>query len=129
MPLTDLTSAQLERAVELIKEKESIQVQLDRINRSLESLDCGEMRDETEKEGSVKVRGRGRRGALKKRVLAVLGSAGKDGMMVKDLAKTLGVKPARVSIWFYTTGKKTQGIRKVGKSRYALAMDGTSPAK
>jgi len=27
-----------------------------------------------------------------------------------------------VSVWFYTTGKKIKGIKKVGKARFAYAL-------
>jgi DNA-binding NarL/FixJ family response regulator len=123
MSLTDLSSAQLERAVALLKEKESIQAQLERVNRSLESLGRGEIG--AEKAGAVSKKGRpgGRRGRLKKRLLKVLEAAGKEGMTVKDLAKKLGANPENVSIWFYTTGKKVKGIQRVGKAQYAFAAE------
>jgi hypothetical protein len=97
MSLTDLSSAQLERAVALLKEKESIQAQLERVNRSLESLGRGEIG--AEKAGAVSKKGRpgGRRGRLK--------------------------NPENVSIWFYTTGKKVKGIQRVGKAQYAFAAE------
>jgi hypothetical protein len=31
----------------------------------------------------------------------------------------LGAKRSSVSVWFYTTGKKIKGIKKVGKARFA----------
>jgi hypothetical protein len=39
---------------------------------------------------------------------------------VKELAAKLKVKPNNVFSWFYTTGKKVSGIKKVGEARYAL---------
>jgi hypothetical protein len=40
---------------------------------------------------------------------------------VKELASALKAKPASVSIWFYTTGKKVKGIKKVGTAKYAYS--------
>ncbi len=60
-----------------------------------------------------------RRTALKTSLLSKLEAAGKAGLTVKELAASLGAKPATVYAWFYTTGKKVSGIRKVGKAKFA----------
>jgi hypothetical protein len=120
MALTDLSSAQLERLVQLIKEKETLQARLDRVNHSLEALEGGDCTPES-KAGGMKPRRRGRRrrGGLKNALLKSLEAAGKEGITVKELAEKLGAKPTSVSVWFYTTGKKIKGIKKVGKARFA----------
>ena len=43
MALTDLSSGQLERLVQLIKEKETLQARLDRVNDSLNTLENGDI--------------------------------------------------------------------------------------
>ena len=121
MALTDLSSGQLERLVQLIKEKETLQARLDRVNDSLNTLENGDISEET-KAGEIKlgVRGRRRRRVrLKETLLKALESAGKAGLTVKELAEHLGAKRSSVSVWFYTTGKKIKGIKKVGKARFA----------
>jgi len=109
MSLSSLTSAQLHQLIELVKEKEALQAKLAQV-------------EVTKDESLAKQRGprRGRRrAALKVGLLKTLQAAGKDGLSVKELAASLKAKPARVSVWFYTTGKKIKGIKKVGKARFA----------
>jgi hypothetical protein len=119
MSLSSLTSAQLHQLIELVKEKEALQAKLAQVERSLAELESGEVRKD---ESLAKQRGprRGRRrAALKVGLLKTLQAAGKDGLSVKELAGSLKAKPASVSVWFYTTGKKIKGIKKVGKARFA----------
>jgi hypothetical protein len=120
MALTDLTSAQLEQLVGLIREKEALQAKITELDLSLQALERGEMKigkPAVTKPGPKSGR---RRARLKDGLLAKLQPAGKEGMAVKDLAASLGVKPTSVSIWFYTTGKKIKGIKKVGRARFAF---------
>jgi hypothetical protein len=120
MAFSDLSSAQLQQVIHLVKAKESLLVQLERVERSLDGLVAGN-NVETETSGvkETKVRRRRRRAALKDGLLKKLQAAGKDGMTTKELAASLGAKPASVSVWFYTTGRKIKGIKKVGKARFA----------
>ena len=62
-----------------------------------------------------------RGGKLKERLLKALEAAGKAGLTVKDLATNLKANPASVSVWFYTTGKKIKGIKKIGPAHYAYS--------
>jgi hypothetical protein len=122
MSLLSLSSSQLQQLIRLVKEKEDIQAKLVRVDRALEALDSGKA---TAEEPVAKKRGprRGRRrAALKDGVLKKLQAAGKEGLTVKELAESLNAKPASVSVWFYTTGKKIKGIKKVGISRYAYSL-------
>lgn len=118
MSLSSLTSAQLHQLIELVKEKEALQAKLAQVERSLSDLESGEV---TKDEAPAKRRGprRRRRVALKDGLLKTLQAAGKEGLSVKELAASLKAKPASVSVWFYTTGKKIKGIKKVGKARFA----------
>jgi hypothetical protein len=124
MALTDLSSVQLERLVQLIKEKETLQTRLDQVNHSLEALERGDTSHES-KAGKTRprVRGRRRRGGLKEGLLKALEAAGKEGITVKELAASLKANPASVSVWFYTTGKKIKGIKKVGKAKFAYVTE------
>jgi hypothetical protein len=120
MALTDLSSAQLQQLIQLVKEKETLQAQLDQVNHSLEALEKGDTSGES-KAGKIspRIRGRRRRGGLKEGLLKALEAAGKAGITVKELAENLGAKRSSVSVWFYTTGKKIKGIKKVGKAKFA----------
>lgn len=118
MSLSSLTSAQLHRLIELVKEKETIQAKLAQVERSLDALQSGT----TTKEKPLAAKKRGRRRAkLKDALLKKLLAAGKAGLTVKELAVSLNAKPTSVSVWFYTTGKKIKGIKKVGTARFAYA--------
>jgi len=119
MSLSSLTSAQLHQLIELVKEKEALQAKLAQVERSLAELESGEVtKDESLAKQHGPRRGR-RRAALKVGLLKTLQAAGKDGLSVKELAASLKAKPASVSVWFYTTGKKIKGIKKVAKARFA----------
>ena len=119
MALSDLSSAQLQQLIHLVKEKESLLVQIQRLERSLDGLFAGnDVEKKTSGAKEPKVRRR-RRAALKDGLLKKLLSAGRNGLTIKELAAGLKAKPASVSVWFYTTGKKVKGIKKVGKARFA----------
>src|SRR5579871_3425340 len=98
MSLSSLSSVQLHRLIQLVKEKESLQAKLAQVERSLDGLQSGA----TTKEKSLpKKRGR-RRAKLKDALLKKLSAAGKIGLTVKELAASLNAKPTSVSVWFYT---------------------------
>ena len=121
MSLSSLTSAQLPRLIELVKEKEAIQAKLAQVERSLDGLQSGTPTNEKPPAKKRAPRRRRRRAALKDALLKKLAAAGKAGLTVKELAASLNAKPASVSVWFYTTGKKIKGIKKVGIARFAYA--------
>lgn len=60
----------------------------------------------------------GKSGGLKEKILALLEAAGDEGLRVKDIAAKLDSKPANISVWFSTTGKKL--ATKVEPGRYAI---------
>ena len=55
---------------------------------------------------------------LKERILALLHDAGDQGLRVKEIAEKLAAKPANISVWFSTTGKKL--AKKIEPGRYAV---------
>lgn len=63
---------------------------------------------------------RRQRGYLSVAVQAALKAAGKDGIGVRDLAKSLGLDPRNLFVWFSTTGKKLKAIKKVSPGHYRL---------
>ena len=127
MSLSNLTGAQLAQLVKLAREKESLEAKLDRVNAALQSLESGRPvgkkrgRKPGRPAGSKAVKGgktrRGKR--LKQPLLKALSAAGSSGITVKELAAKLKVKPGNIFSWFYTTGKKISGIKKVGEAKYA----------
>jgi hypothetical protein len=132
MAFSTLSSAQLSRLIALVKEKESLQSKLEKVDSALQALDSGSIPRRGRPPGKVKgrrgpkpaaskekVRRRGKR--LKEPLLKALKAGGTAGVTVKELAAKLKVKPGNVFSWFYTTGKKISGIKKVGEARYAIA--------
>ncbi len=118
MSLSSLSSAQLHRLIELVKEKESLQSKLAKVESALAAFDGN---GSAAKTAGIKrgPRRKLKRGALKDGVLGKLRAAGKEGLKVKELAASLNANPASLAVWFYTTGKKVKGIKKVGTARYA----------
>jgi len=128
MSLSNLSSAQLAHLIGLVKEKESLQAKLARVDAELRALESGKPapKKRGRKPGrppGVKTAVKGktsRRGKrLKAPLLKALAAAGPSGIKVKDLAAKLKVKPGNIFSWFYTTGKKISGIKKVGEAKYA----------
>ena len=131
MALFNLSSAQLAHLIGLVKEKESLQAKLDHVNAELQALETGKAAPKKRGRkpgrpagGKTKVaKGRktkrGKR--LKEPLLKALSAAGSAGITVKELAAKLKVKPGNIFSWFYTTGKKISGIKKVGEAKYAYS--------
>jgi hypothetical protein len=123
MKLTDISVSQLERLIPLLKEKESLQAQLDKVNADLSRLEGGE--PVTVKSGKLAVapkagkRRSRRRGGMQGAVLKVLGAAGAKGMKVKQLASLAKVNPASLNTWLYTAGKKISGLKKLAPGLFA----------
>jgi hypothetical protein len=129
MALINLSSAQLAQLIGLVKEKEVLQGKLDHVNAALNSLETGKPvpKKRGRKPGrpaGIKIKalkvGKTKRGKrLKQPLLKALAAAGSSGITVKELAAKLKVKPGNIFSWFYTTGKKINGIKKVGEAKYA----------
>ena len=61
---------------------------------------------------------RRRRKKLKDAILKFLSSQGKKGAHVKVIAERVGSKPANVTAWIFSTGKKVVGLKKVKPATY-----------
>ncbi len=128
-----MSSAQIARLIKLVKQKETVQAKLTAIQGEISTLESGggpapkrRGRKPGRPKGSVskpKVSGKGTRKSkrLKEPLLKALSAAGSSGITVKELASKLKVKPGNVFSWFYTTGKKISGIKKVGEAKYAYS--------
>ncbi len=69
----------------------------------------------------AKARARSGGAPLKERIVQSLKTAGKSGVTVKDLAAQLGKSYGNVSVWFHTTAKGINHIKKVEPGRFAWA--------
>ena len=70
---------------------------------------------------AAKGKGRASRAPLKERIVQTLKTAGKSGVTVKDLAAKLGKSYGNISVWFHTTAKGINEIKKVQPGRFAWA--------
>src|ERR1044071_6716399 len=68
---------------------------------------------------TAKAKGRSSGAPLKERIVQTLKTAGKSGLTVKDLASKLRKSYGNVSVWFHTTGKGINQIKKVEPGRFA----------
>ena len=68
-----------------------------------------------------KAKGRSLGAPLKERIVQTLKTAGKSGVTVKDMAAKLGKSYGNVSVWFHTTAKGINEIKKVEPGRFAWA--------
>ena len=71
------------------------------------------------KAGAKAKRKRTVKGAIGEFILKLLSKKGDEGAHVKEIAKALKSKPANVVAWFYGTGKKIKGIRRVKPNTFA----------
>jgi hypothetical protein len=104
--------------IELVKEKESLEAKLSKVKSAIDALGSGKTARLATPSKRGPRRGR-RRSSLKVSILKALGEAGKAGASVKELAASLKANPGSVSVWFYTTGKKVKGLKKISPGRYA----------
>jgi hypothetical protein len=131
MSLFNLSSAQLARLIGLVKEKESLKTKLEQVDAALKALESGKSAPKKRgrkpgrpagvktKVAKGKKSKRGKR--LKQPLLKALSAAGSSGITVKELAAKLKVKPGNIFSWFYTTGKKISGIKKIGEAKYSYS--------
>lgn len=138
MSLATLSSRDVSRIQKLIERKEALAQEIERINRELQEMESGAtpaapVRAATRKSPSPKpgrpaaakksASGKARRGELKKRIVAQLKTAGKDGVKVKDLAAKLGSSYGNITAFFQSTGQNIPEIKKVAPAQYAWAAE------
>jgi hypothetical protein len=150
MPIASLTTANIEALIGLVKKRESLQVELAKIEEQIESVfnkgaapkaSVAKVRKGRGKAKKAKVSApvakpakasapaakaakpakKGKRGALKEAIIAELQAAGSKGVSVKDLSTKLGVKNQNLHVWFSTTGKTVKGLKKTGTGTWALS--------
>jgi hypothetical protein len=118
MALSDLTSAQLKKALELLKERETLKKRLSLVDESLGALDGQSPKLEPKSENKGRKR-RKRRGAMKQDVLAALSAVGTEGIKINELAEKLKAKRSSLAVWLYNNAKKIKGLKKIGRGQWA----------
>lgn len=125
MDISKINSSVLRGLIKLTEKRDALVKQLQEVDDALAkayaSGGISEGRRGRPSAGkSVGVRKRGKRGALKEKILAALKAAGDKGVAVKELSTKLGVKNQNVHVWFSSTGKKLGTIQRIGEGRYRL---------
>lgn len=132
MDVTQINTKVLRKLLELTEKKENLLSQIASIEADLLALSRGKIAASAtatlkvpaakgSKAGRKGSRKRGRRGALKEQILAILDAAGETGARVKDIATQLGVNPQNIHVWFSSTGKKLAEITRVDAGHYKIA--------
>ncbi len=141
MDLTKLTSNQTKDIAKLLERKESLESELQKIEQQLARYDGGtapaakkakvgrpakqdssaRSQKASRSASTTTTRKRAPRGQLKEGIINALNSAGKEGLTVKELAQRLNTSTGNIHAWFFTTGKKMKGIKKVGPGKYTLS--------
>ena len=139
MDLTKLTAKEFGRIVKLLRRKESLEKKLTQVERSVAKVvgagasfvarranriasGRGRSPGRRGRPAGRRTTGRkfGRRGGLRKVVLAQLKRAGISGLKIKDLARKMNIQRQRLDTWFYQNVKKIRGLKKIGPGHYHL---------
>jgi hypothetical protein len=91
----------------------------------LNYLECemlvSEIVPSSKKPTAAKPTRRKRRKNLKGAILKFLAAQGKKGAHVKVIADAVRSKPANITAWIFSTGKKVKELKKVAPATYAFA--------
>jgi len=128
MDLTHITSQTLRRAISLSERKEELvkliaelETELAKVLTGVAVSVPGIVRQPASRKPSKPAKAaparKGKSGAVKDRILALLDAAGSQGLKVKEIAEKLGSPAGNISVWFSTTGKKL--TQKIEPGRYA----------
>ncbi len=132
MTLTNINSSALRSLIKLAERKESLLLEIKKIEVQLASLITGKAPAAGKRRGrpAKKAAGirksprrsakRSPRGALKKKIVAALRAAGDAGLKVPELSKKIGAKSQNVHVWLSSTGKKLPEIERIGKGHFKL---------
>ena len=140
MDLTKLTSSQIKEINKLVEKKESLEGEIQKVEQQLAAYENGKAvpgkktarvgrppkkassaSSKATSRSATKTGDRAPRGQLRDGIINALTNAGKEGLTVKELAQRLNTKTANVHAWFFNTGKKMKGIKKIGPGKYALS--------
>ena len=126
MSLSHLSIEQLNQAVSLLKRREAIQSQLEKIDHELRQIENGKFssqiiskRQESIPASHATAKRPRRRKNVQRAVLKALKKAGAEGVNVKELAFRAKVKTNSLRTWLYTKGKSVEEIVRKGSGIFA----------
>ncbi len=124
--------ASLKDLMSLEEQREALQLQLDKIQSKVASLQftiCStvdtHLRHDSHLQSSggsrqVAQRPRMPRGGLRKQIFEALRAGGSTGVLVKDLAVALAMRPVNIHSWFHSALKRYPQIEKLAPGHYLL---------
>jgi len=124
--LAEATSAELKRIAKLLEQKETLEVQIARIDAALGRFASGQAAAPAKGEPArapgaqakpARVK-RAARGSVKAAIIGLIKGAGESGITVQEIAGKLGVSHNRVFTWFYRTGSQIKAIKKAGPGKH-----------
>ena len=121
MSLADLSKSQLRLVMKLLQQRQALIVRLEKVDQLILRMGSGG----TPLNQSIGVRRRSRRGGRKSAILKFLKVAGKKGLTIHQIAEKVGSNYSSVSVWFSTTGKKVDGIKKIAPATYRYISSGS----
>ena len=125
MSQSPLSSVSLRNLLRLAERRERLQQELATIEQAIYTkVNQSRLIRPIEKKSVRKLKRakRGRRGALKGKILEALKAAGSRGIKVTELAERLNVKNQSLHVWFSTTGKTIKGLRRTSPGQYVWAF-------
>lgn len=129
MNSTNSRIQRLKTMISLEEKRIALQGQLDSIQEQMTGLQNQILSEETKPVSPIAIKKpsqpsgttqRAGRGELTEQVVAALQAAGKTGIRVKELAKSLGTKPLNIHSWFHSNLKRYPSITKLAGGHYRL---------
>lgn len=122
--MKNLTSEQAEILLSLIKQRESIDAEIEKLVQTSEGYPIAESRGQSklhvEARESTHRRKLAKGGSIQEGILKCLSEAGEEGIKVADIATALNKTRTHIHNWFSQTGREIPSIKKIGPGRYVI---------
>ncbi len=121
---SELTSADVKQMAKLLDRRGVLEAAVARINAELENFRLDDPPAPAKGRPAPRPAWQGKpelsaRGALKAAMIKLLKGAGPTGLTVKEIATKFEAKPGNLHVWFSSTGRKVEGIKKIAPATYA----------
>lgn len=121
---SELTSADVQQMARLIKRRAPLEAEVARINAELENFRLDASPAPAKGRPARRPAWQGKpelsaKGALKAAIIKLLQDAGPDGLTIQAIAAKFKMHPGNVHVWFSSTGKKVNAIKKIAPATYA----------
>jgi hypothetical protein len=120
--LSHLPGDKIEAILKLVRKREVIETRLRIVEMRIREIEIGTKvrKVEAKRETPAQPRKRGRTLApMKDEVLALLKSAGPEGLKAREIAERIGRKTSNVAVWLYNSGLRIPGVSKPRRGWFA----------